>query len=75
MAAYASINFKMVPQRLRKIYYHRFMINPQRIIYGTSMPKYTIEDGTKTWLDSKYEGDSYKQFDSIWEYMNSISNQ
>ena len=70
-----SINFKMVPQRLRKIYYHRFMINPQRIIYGTSMPKYTIEDGTKTWLDSKYEGDSYKQFDSIWEYMNSISNQ
>ena len=69
-----SINFQMVPQRLRKIYYHRFMINPQRIIYGTSMPKYTIEDGSKTWLDTKYEGDSYKQFDSIWEYMSSISN-
>ena len=44
-------------------------------IYRTSMPKYTIEDGTKTWFDSKYAGYSYKQFDSIWEYMNSISNQ
>jgi len=69
-----SINFQMVPKRLRKIYYHRFMVNPQRIIYGTSMSKYTIEDGSKTWLDTKYEGDSYKQFDSIWEYMNSVSN-
>ena len=66
-----SINFSIVTKRLRKDYYHRFLINPQRIIEDTMMPRYADDSG-KTFLTNFYEGDSKKQFDAMWEYFESV---
>ncbi|HJO57429.1 MAG TPA: cytochrome c [Nitrospinaceae bacterium] len=66
-----SINFNKVTDRLRNEYYHRFMMNPQRIIEDTMMPRYTDDSG-KTFLTNHYGGDAQKQFEAIWEHLKSI---
>ena len=68
---YESINFNKVTDRLRNEYYHRFMMNPQRIIEDTMMPRYTDDSG-KTFLTNHYGGDAQKQFEAIWEKLKSI---
>ena len=67
-----SINFSKVTNRLRNEYYHRFMMNPQRIIEDTMMPRYTNDSG-KTFLTNYYGGNAQKQFDAIWKYIQSIN--
>ncbi|MEC9094319.1 MAG: hypothetical protein VX438_16535 [Planctomycetota bacterium] len=66
-----STNLIYAAQRLRKEYYLRWMFDPLRIDKQTKMPKFS-EDGQSTSLRSIYEGDALKQFESLWQYLNSI---
>ena len=64
-----AINFKLVPERLREGYYHRWMDNPQSVIPGTKMPRYS--DGTESQRTDILEGDSRKQYEAIWHWLHS----
>ncbi len=63
-----AINFKYVTERLRKDYYHRWVHNPIKIDPNTKMPAFERDDG-KTSITSVYDGDAYKQFEAIWQYL------
>lgn len=64
-----GVNFKLVPDRIREEYYHRWMDNPQTTIPGTKMPRYS-KDG-KSQRTDVLDGDAKKQFDAIWQYIHS----
>jgi mono/diheme cytochrome c family protein len=57
--------------RLTPDYFRLWMMDPQRVWPGTIMPKYAV-DG-KTPLIQYYDGDAAKQFDAIYEYLRSLS--
>jgi mono/diheme cytochrome c family protein len=61
-----GINFMYVKERLRKDFYHRWMIKPNRIQANTRMPQFTSEDGTTPFTDL-FEGDAKKQFEAMWQ--------
>ena len=62
-----GINFKLVPNRLRADYYHRWMDDPKSVTPSTKMPLYS-KDGKSQRTDI-LEGDAKKQFEAIWQYL------
>ena len=66
-----STNLVHVAQRLRRSYYRRWMINPQRIDPATKMLRFA-PDGKQTSLRQYYEGDAIRQFDALWHYLQSL---
>jgi cytochrome c1 len=64
-----AVNFKLVPERLRAGYYHRWMDNPQSVIPGTKMPRYA--DGNESQRTDILEGDARKQYEAIWHWLHS----
>jgi mono/diheme cytochrome c family protein len=66
-----TINLDLVAVRLRRDFFRRFMINPQRLDPGTKMPSFAGDDG-RTSVKTYYEGDATKQYDAIWQYLNSL---
>jgi mono/diheme cytochrome c family protein len=61
-------NFAYVKERIRKDYYTRWTRNPQRVEPGTRMPSFADYEG-KTAIKDPYDGDSKKQFEAIWNYL------
>jgi hypothetical protein len=55
-------------ERLRKDYYHRWMLNPIALDPATKMPRFSDDDG-KTPLRDSLSGDAGKQFEAIWQYL------
>ncbi|MES2440979.1 MAG: c-type cytochrome [Verrucomicrobiota bacterium] len=62
-----GVNFKLFPNRIREDYYHRWMDNPQAVVPGTKMPRYSQDN--KSQRTDVLEGDAKKQFDAIWQYL------
>lgn len=62
-----GINFNLFPTRIREDYYHRWMDNPQAVIPGTKMPRYSQDN--KSQRTDVLDGDAKKQFDAIWQYL------
>ena len=69
-----TINFTLISQRLRKSYYERFTLDPQRAMPGTQMPRFADNEGNSP-LTEVLEGDIRKQYEAIWEYLLSLKNE
>ncbi len=65
-----GINFDLVRERLRYDYYQRFVLDPPRFDSGSRMPKLS-PDGKTTPVKSVLDGNARRQFDAIWEYLQS----
>lgn len=66
-----GINLAYASQRLRKGYYHRWMLNPLRLDAETKMPKFS-EDGQSTQLTDVLDGKAVQQFEAIWQYLQTV---
>ncbi len=68
-----GINFGFTHNRLRPGYYHQWMFNPARLVPDTKMPRYTNPDDGTGLRSDILDGDSYKQFEAVRKYIQSIS--
>ncbi len=66
-----AINFAQTAERLRKGYFHRWVLAPTRIDPDTKMPKYADPEGV-TQLSDPYEGKGPTQFEAIRQYIKSV---
>lgn len=66
-----GINFVHLPERLRYDFYRRFVLDPPRYEINTRMPK-LAPDGRTTSVMQIYQGDARRQFDAIWDYLQTI---
>jgi cytochrome c2 len=64
-----AINFSQVSSRLREGYYHRWMDNPPAVMPGSKMPRYA--EGNASKLTNVLDGDAKKQYDAIWNWIQS----
>ncbi|MES2697227.1 MAG: hypothetical protein V4773_27430, partial [Verrucomicrobiota bacterium] len=64
-------NLRDAPNRLRYDYYQRWMHWPQRIAPTTIMPRYT-KDRDHAVSDAHFGGDAEKQFEAVWQWMQSL---
>ncbi|MDB6152541.1 MAG: Trehalose utilization, partial [Chthoniobacteraceae bacterium] len=62
------INLAYSPERLRKGYYHRWVMHPLRIDPESKMPRFADDEG-KTPLTDYYDGNAHDQFEAIWQYL------
>lgn len=62
-----AVNFKLVPQRIREGYFHRWMDNPAAVIPGNKMPRYA--EGNVSQRGDVLDGDARKQFEAIWQWL------
>ncbi|QDT54367.1 Trehalose utilization [Caulifigura coniformis] len=63
-----GINFTLVKDRIQPGFYHRWMLDPPRYDANTRMPK-LAPDGKTTKVTKYFDGDAKKQFEAIWEYL------
>jgi hypothetical protein len=66
-----GINLALAKDRLRYDYYHRWMLHPLRVDAATKMPKLT-QDNRTTGIKDVYDGDATRQFNAIWQYIQSL---
>ncbi len=71
---FGVINLAHARQRLRLEFYHRWLLNPQRIDPLTPMPAYADREG-HTVLNTVLDGDAHRQFDAVWEYLHTVEPQ
>jgi mono/diheme cytochrome c family protein len=64
-------NLALAPTRLRKEYFYRWVLAPTRIDPETKMPKFADDEG-KTPLTDFFEGHADRQFDAIWQYLQTL---
>ncbi len=69
----STINFAHVPDRLRATYFDRYVLDPQRLLPGTMMPRF-VNDAGFTGVTAFYQGDGRQQFDAIWNYLRTLRN-
>jgi mono/diheme cytochrome c family protein len=62
-----AMELTKMPQRLRRDWYHRYMLNPQAVRVGTRMPA-AWPDG-KTFYPDLLDGNTAKQIEAIWVYL------
>ena len=63
-----AANMQHITERLRKDYYHRWMLNPIKVDPGTKMPAFADSEG-KSAIRDVYDGDGTKQFEAIWQFL------
>jgi mono/diheme cytochrome c family protein len=61
-------NLALTPVRLRKEYFHRWVLAPTRIDPETKMPKFADDKG-ETPLTDFYKGNATEQFEAMWQYL------
>ncbi len=66
-----GVNFSESKKRIRKEYFDRWMMDPLRIDPQTKMPKYSA-DGKTTKIGDIHNGNAEKQFDALWEFLQSV---
>src|SRR5262249_14979482 len=62
-----GIDMTLLPQRLRRDWFHRYVVDPQKFRPGTRMPS-SWPDG-QTFLTDVLDGDTTKQVEAIWVYL------
>ncbi len=60
--------------RLRRTYYDRWMLAPNRVDPATKMPRFADEDGL-TPLTEVADGDAAAQFGAIWEHLRELGGR
>ena len=68
-----GINFGITHERLRPGYFHQWMFNPARLVADTKMPRYTNPDDGTGLRSDILDGDAYKQFEAVRQYIQSVS--
>jgi mono/diheme cytochrome c family protein len=63
-----GINLAYANERLRKEFYHRWLLAPLRVEPETKMPRFADESG-KTPLTEFYDGNAREQFEAIWQFL------
>ncbi len=69
-----GINLAYATERLRKGYYHRWVLHPLRIDPDTKMPRFADDEG-KTPLTDFFGGKASEQFEAIWQYLRTVGNK
>jgi mono/diheme cytochrome c family protein len=65
---FGVVDLVQARSRLRREFYRRWMLSPQRIDPRTPMPQFADEDGRTALLDV-LDGDANAQFHAIWAYL------
>jgi cytochrome c2 len=63
-----GINFIYTCERLRKPFFHRWMMSPLRVAPETRMPQFADPEGRSPFTDV-LGGDARQQFEAIWHYL------
>ena len=63
-----ALNMQFITERLRKDYYHRWMLNPIKVDPETKMPAFADAEA-KSAIRDVYDGDATKQFEAIWQFL------
>jgi mono/diheme cytochrome c family protein len=66
-AGIQALDMTLMTRRLRREWFHRYLINPPQFRPGTRMPAAWPEG--KSQLEAIYDGDTLKQIESIWVYL------
>jgi mono/diheme cytochrome c family protein len=66
-----GINLLDAAHRLRYSYYQRWMLDPPRLDPTTKMVK-LAPDGKTTGIREVFDGDARKQFDALWQYIQTL---
>ena len=66
-AGIQALDMTLMPRRLRRDWFERYVVDPPAFRPGTRMP--TAWPGGKSTLDTVYDGDTAKQVESIWRYL------
>jgi cytochrome c2 len=69
-----GINFALARERMRGEFFHRFVLDPPRYEVTTRMPKLSA-DGRTTAAASILEGDAPRQFEAIWQFLQTIESE
>jgi glucose/arabinose dehydrogenase/cytochrome c553 len=68
---FGAINLQHSRERLRREFYLRWTLNPQRVEPLSPMPAYTDQDGVTPFTDI-FEGVGERQYSAIWEYLGTV---
>ena len=60
-------NFMYAGERLRREHFHRWMLDPSRVVKNSRMPQFA-DDEARSPFTAYYEGDARKQFEAIWQW-------
>ena len=63
-----SVDLLRIPMRIRKDWFHRYLINPQKYRKGTRMPAFFF--GGQSMIRDHLDGSVPLQVEALWEYMN-----
>jgi cytochrome c2 len=66
-----GINLLDAAYRIRYDYYQRWMLDPPRVDVTTKMPKLAM-DGKTTGIREIYDGDARRQFDALWQFIQTL---
>ncbi len=66
-----GINLRDAAERLRHNYYPRWMIDPPHVDITTRMPKFS-QDGKTTPLREVLDGDAFRQYDAVWQHIQTL---
>ena len=66
------MNFANTMQRVRKGFFHRWILAPLRVDAETKMPKFS-EDCVTTQITDVLGGKAGEQFEAIWQYLRSLN--
>ncbi len=66
-----GINLLDAAYRLRYHYYPRWMIDPPHVDITTRMPKFS-QDGKTTPITNVLGGDAFRQYEAIWQYIQTL---
>ena len=67
-----GVNLGNTMERVRKGWFHRWLLAPLRVDADTKMPKFS-EDGATTQIADVLGGKAVDQFDAIWQYLHSLN--
>ena len=66
-AGIQALDMTLMTRRLRRDWFHRYVVDPPAFRPGTRMP--AAWPGGKSQLDSIYDGDTTRQIESVWLYL------
>jgi mono/diheme cytochrome c family protein len=69
--ALRAIDLAPTARRLRKEYYHRYLLDPARIDPANRMPRFT-DDAGRSVLKQYHGGDAVRQFEAIWQCLRAV---
>ena len=60
-------NFMYASERLRREHFHRWMLDPSRVVKNSRMPQFADDEARSPFV-KYYGGDARRQFEAIWQW-------